>query len=191
MLDWKDLDIDEITEWPFKSQILIVLISFLMIQGLGYWFFLQPLIQDLEQEKQQEISLKNTVIDYSNKGKEVPIIEGQLNHSISRYRTLIQQLPTKKELTNMLSTINQIGLKNKLTLTRVNWGEKRRRQFLYQLPLNMELIGRYHDMGLFVQAVAELAIINFEYLEIQRVSDVSSELYFQIEGYIYQFRGEE
>lgn len=41
----------------------------------------------------------------------------------------------------MLASVNELGLDNALTFTRIDWGQKQNKEFLYRLPLNIELTG--------------------------------------------------
>ncbi|WP_154804865.1 type IV pilus inner membrane component PilO, partial [Vibrio cholerae] len=108
-----------------------------------------------------------------------------------RYDFLLRQLPVQKELASMLASVNQLGLDSSLTFTRIDWGERESQEFLYRLPLNIELTGSYHDIGDFSQAIAKLPrIINFDDVDWQRVSQESSTLHFRVRAYTYQFKQE-
>lgn len=190
-MDWRELDLDEITEWPIIPQLLVILLLCLCIQGAGYWFWLQPIQESIEQSKLDEISLKTTVKYKYNQVAAMPKMKDQLNELNLRYEFLSQQLPAQKELAGMLSGINQVGIQNKLTFTRIDWGEKQNKTFLYKLPLNIELTGQYHDIGSFSEAMADLPrIVSLENIDIQRVSKESSTLHFRVMAYTYQFRGD-
>ncbi|MDD9155789.1 type 4a pilus biogenesis protein PilO [Aliivibrio sp. S4TY2] len=192
MSDWRDLELDEITEWPLLPQLLVIVILCFVVQGMGYWFWIKPMIQDIEQLKQKELSLKSTVKYKYNQVAAMPKMENQLNELNLRYEFLAQQLPAQKELASMLSGINQVGIQNKLTFTRIDWGEKQNKAFLYKLPLNIELTGQYHNIGSFSEAMADLPrIVSLENIDMQRVSTESSTLHFRVMAYTYQFKGKE
>ncbi|MDD9175721.1 fimbrial protein [Aliivibrio finisterrensis] len=192
MSDWRDLELDEITEWPLLPQLLVIVILCFVVQGMGYWFWIKPMIQDIEQLKQKELSLKSTVKYKYNQVAAMPKMENQLNELNLRYEFLAQQLPAQKELASMLSGINQVGIQNKLTFTRIDWGERQNKAFLYKLPLNIELTGQYHDIGSFSEAMADLPrIVSLENIDMQRVSTESSTLHFRVMAYTYQFKGKE
>lgn len=191
MVSLQELDIDEITEWPLFPQILVVLLLMLIIQGFGTWFYLMPQNDELEGLKQQEQTLKTTLRIKANKVATLPQLQKQLNELTSRYDYLLQQLPVQKELASMLAAVNELGLDNKLTFTRIDWGEKQNKEFLYRLPLNIELTGDYHEIGDFSAAIAKLPrIISFDDVNWQRVSQESSTLHFRVRAYTYQFKPE-
>ncbi|MEZ9545667.1 type 4a pilus biogenesis protein PilO [Vibrio sp. 10N.222.51.C8] len=187
----QDLDVDEITEWPLLPQLLVILVLIVLIQGVGTWLYVLPLDDELQQMKQQEQTLKTTLRIKANKVAALPKLQSQLDELTSRYDYLLEQLPVQKELASMLASVNELGLDNSLTFTRIDWGEKQNKAFLYRLPLNIELTGDYHEIGDFSAAIAKLPrIISFDDVSWQRVSQESSTLHFRVRAYTYQFKSE-
>ena len=191
MMSLQDLDIDEITEWPLLPQLLVILVLMILIQGVGTWLYVLPLDDELQQMKQQEQTLKTTLRIKANKVAALPKLQSQLDELTSRYDYLLEQLPVQKELASMLASVNELGLDNSLTFTRIDWGQKQNKEFLYRLPLNIELTGDYHEIGDFSAAIAKLPrIISFDDVNWQRVSQESSTLHFRVRAYTYQFKSE-
>ncbi|WP_046224653.1 type 4a pilus biogenesis protein PilO [Vibrio sp. ECSMB14106] len=187
----QDLDVDEITEWPLLPQLLVIFALMILIQGVGTWLYIAPLDDELQQMKQQEQTLKTTLRIKANKAAVLPKLQSQLDDLTSRYDYLLEQLPVQKELASMLASVNELGLDNKLTFTRIDWGQKQNKGFLYRLPLNIELTGDYHAIGDFSAAIAKLPrIISFNDVSWQRVSQESSTLHFRVRAYTYQFKPE-
>ena len=191
MTDWLalDLDLDEIAEWPLLPKILVILLLCLVVQSAGYWFFLEPLSDDIEQLKVEELSLRSAVeYKYSQMA-----VDPQINHQLSelnlRYDFLARQLPEQKELASVLSSINQIGINHQLLFTRIDWGEKEDQPFFYKLPLNIEATGKYHDIGAFSEAIADLPrMINLDVVDIQRVTPESDMLHVRVMANTYQLK---
>jgi len=192
VVDWQDLEIDEMAEWPLLPQIVVIVLLIMAIQGLGYWFYLKPKEEQLNHLIQQEQTLKVALKIKANKVAALPQLQSQLDELTTRYELLLQQLPAQKELATMLASVNELGIDNKLTFTRIDWGEKQSEHFLYRLPLNIELTGDFHDIGHFSQAIATLPrIITFKDVTWQRVSQESETLHFRVRANTYQFKPEE
>ncbi|MBR9874663.1 type 4a pilus biogenesis protein PilO [Vibrio sp. J1-1] len=192
MVNWQDLEMDEIAEWPLIPQLLAISLLILLLQGFGYWFYLVPKEERLNDLIQQEETLKVALRIKANKVAALPQLQSQLDELTIRYELLLQQLPAQKELATMLAAVNELGIDNKLTFTRIDWGEKQSDHFLYQLPLNIELTGDFHDIGRFSQAIATLPrIITFQDVTWQRVSQESETLHFRVRANTYQFKPEE
>lgn len=191
VVSFQDLDLDEITEWPLLPQLLVIVLLILVLQGIGAWFYLMPKNDQLQLLKQQEPLLKTTLKIKASKAATLPHLQAQLDELALRYDFLLRQLPVQQELASILAAVNQLGLESSLTFTRIDWGEKQNQDFLYRLPLNIELTGDYHDIGEFSQAIAKLPrIINFDDADWQRVSQESSTLHFRVRAYTYQFKPE-
>ncbi|WP_045424178.1 type 4a pilus biogenesis protein PilO [Vibrio jasicida] len=192
MVNWQDLDMDEIAEWPVLPQLVVILLMVLLIQGFGYWFYLKPEEERLNTLIQEEQTLKVALRIKANKVAALPQLQSQLDELTTRYELLLQQLPAQKELATMLASVNELGIDNKLTFTRIDWGKKQSEHFLYRLPLNIELTGNFHDIGRFSQAIATLPrIITFKDVTWQRVSQESETLHFRVKANTYQFKPEE
>ncbi|WP_199483050.1 type 4a pilus biogenesis protein PilO [Vibrio owensii] len=192
MVNWQDLEMDEIAEWPLVPQLVVLLMLVLLIQGFGYWFYLKPEQARLDNLIQEEQTLKVALRIKANKVAALPQLQSQLDELTIRYELLLQQLPAQKELATMLASVNELGIDNKLTFTRIDWGEKQSEHFLYRLPLNIELTGDFHDIGRFSQAIATLPrIITFKDVTWQRVSQESETLHFRVKANTYQFKPEE
>ncbi|HAS3566782.1 TPA: type 4a pilus biogenesis protein PilO [Vibrio cholerae] len=191
MASLQELELDEISEWPLLPQLVVILLIMLLLQGAGYWFYLMPKQDEIALLKQEEETVKATLRIKANKVAVLPQIQAQLDELKERYDFLLRQLPVQKELASMLASVNQLGLDSSLTFTRIDWGERESQEFLYRLPLNIELTGSYHDIGDFSQAIAKLPrIINFDDVDWQRVSQESSTLHFRVRAYTYQFKQE-
>lgn len=192
MVNWQDLEMDEIAEWPLVPQLVAILLMVVLIQGFGYWFYLKPEEARLNTLIQEEQTLKVALRIKANKVAALPQLQSQLDELTSRYELLLQQLPAQKELATMLASVNELGIDNKLTFTRIDWGNKESEHFLYRLPLNIELTGDFHDIGRFSQAIATLPrIITFQDVTWQRVSQESETLHFRVRANTYQFKPEE
>lgn len=192
MVDFRELDFEDMPEWPLLPQLLAIGALVIVLQVVGAWFYLSPQQDELEQIRQQEVTLKSSIRIKAAKVAALPQLQAQLDELNTRYQYLLKQLPVQKELASMLSSVNEQGLKNDLTFTRVDWGEKQVQEFLYRLPLNIELTGAYDDIGDFAEAIAKLPrIISLHNVEWQRVSQESSTLHFRVRAYTYQFKPEE
>ena len=192
MVNWQDLEMDEIAEWPLVPQLVAILLMVVLIQGFGYWFYLKPEEARLNTLIHEEQTLKVALRIKANKVAALPQLQSQLDELTTRYELLLQQLPAQKELATMLASVNELGIDNKLTCTRIDWGDKESEHFLYRLPLNIELTGDFHDIGRFSQAIATLPrIITFQDVTWQRVSQESETLHFRVRANTYQFKLEE
>lgn len=189
MGDFKNLELDEILDWPRLPQLVVLLLVVVLIQGAGYWFYLVPKQDHLSALIEEEQTLKSTIRIKAHKAATLPQLKAQLDELSERYDYLLQQLPEQKELASMLAAVNELGIKHQLSFNRMDWGEKEQQAFLYRLPLNLELTGEYHHFGQFSQAIAQLPrIIYFEHVDFQRASQDSQKLSVNVRAFTYQYQ---
>ncbi|KGY13430.1 fimbrial protein [Vibrio tubiashii] len=184
-----ELDISEIGEWPIQFQLLLGLLMLIVLQGVGYWVYIQPKLEALEASKYQELQSRDVVASRAKKVALLPRLHAELAELSQRYDDFSRQLPVEKELASMLASVNQVGLDNDLSFMRLDWGQKQSLDFLYQLPLDIELVGQYHDIGHFAQTVASLPrLINLAEIHWQRTTLESDVTYFRVRAYTYQLK---
>jgi type IV pilus assembly protein PilO len=186
-----DLELDELSSWPLIPQLVVVGIVFVMAVLVSGWLSVKPSLEDLDYYKQQETQLKQELQVVARKAAMLPVMSAHLSDLSDHYDRLLRQLPAQQELASLLADINEQGLNNHLTFTRINWGKRQPQKFLLKLPLDIELTGSYDDIGRYAQAIAELPrIVLIENAEWQRVSLESSTLHFRVNATTYQFIAE-
>lgn len=159
MSDWRDLDFDEIPDWPIIPQLVVVALLALMVAGMGYWYWLTPLQHELVSLKQNERELRLKLTGRATQVAALPTVKKQIETLEHRYQTVVDQLPEETELASLLSGINDIGVRNGLAFQRIQWAPRIDQQWYYELPLNMELTGSYEQMGQFSASIAKLSRI--------------------------------
>ncbi|PSU70178.1 fimbrial protein [Photobacterium phosphoreum] len=172
MIDWRELELDEITEWPLLPQGLIALLVTLLLSALGYWYWLTPLTAELEQQKQQEITLRAQLVTRAAQVAALPRVKEQVVELNRRYQEVVEQLPEEQELASLLASINDIGVQNGLIFQSIKWASQIEHDLYYELPLNMQLTGSYQQVGQFAEAIARLPrIVNLRNVELARVDN--------------------
>lgn len=183
-----DFDLDDIIDWSLGPQLLLAAFILLVSAMLSTWFLVKPSYEDLNYYKQQESQLKQELEVVARRAAMLPIAAKQIEDLTIHYERLMKQLPAQQELASVLAAMNEQGLNNHLTFTRINWGKRKPQQFLLKLPIDIELTGTYDDIGRYTQAIAELPrIVLIENAEWQRVSLESSTLHFRVNASTYQY----
>lgn len=142
--------------WPIWIQIMAVLLLAGIIGFLGFRFLIQPKREELETAKQQEVALK---ADFEKKQKKVAALDAyraQLEEMQRSFGAMLKQLPNKSEVANLLNDISQtrlsVGLEEELFQPQAEVGK----DFYAELPISMQVIGSYHQMGSFASGISAL-----------------------------------
>ncbi|PSV25755.1 MULTISPECIES: type 4a pilus biogenesis protein PilO [unclassified Photobacterium] len=170
MADWQELELDEITEWPLLPQCIVATVLAVALSAFGYWYWVSPKNDQLEQMKQKEQTLKSQLVSRASQVAALPRVKEQVAELNRRYNEMIEQLPEEQELASLLAGINDIGVNNGLVFQSIKWAPRVEHELYYELPINMQLTGNYEQIGKFAEAIARLPrIVNLNNAELSRV----------------------
>lgn len=150
------LDPNNPGSWPLWAQVGAILLLCGIVIGLGYRFVIKPQQEELARAQQQEITLKQ---EFEKKQKKVAALDAfrtQLEEMQQTFGELLRQLPNKSEVANLLNEISQTRLAAGLEEQLFQPQSEINRDFYAVLPIKMELLGDYHQMGAFVSGIATL-----------------------------------
>lgn len=191
-INYSDLDMDNIAEWPRPAQSFVILVLFVALNCAGYVFYLGPKLDELEQLTGRETELKSTLVMKMHQAAKLPLIESQHDELQARVTALSAGFPEQKELSSLLAAVNDTGLQSNLTFTSMEWGDRQEQTLFFRLPLHIELTGNYDNIADFSQNIAALPrLILFEHALWQRVSQDSQILRFRVKAYTYQLKQKE
>lgn len=142
--------------WPRWAQIMAIVLLCAIVFFLGYRFLIQPKREELAQAQQQEVSLKQ---EFETKQKKVAALDAyraQLEEMQQSFGAMLRQLPNKSEVANLLNDISQTRLAAGLEEELFQPQNEISKDFYAELPIKMELIGDYHQMGTFASGIASL-----------------------------------
>ncbi|WP_139826492.1 type IV pilus inner membrane component PilO [Derxia lacustris] len=146
----------DVGTWPVAPRLAaLFLILVLMLVG-GYFLYWSDLIADLDAGRANEEKLKQ---DYRGKLQQAINLDAlrKQKEQVAQYVTALEkQLPSKAEMDALLSDINQAGLGRGLQFELFKPGASVRQAFYAELPINVRVSGRFHDMGAFVSDIANL-----------------------------------
>lgn len=158
--DFKYLNPRDPGAWPALPK-LVALIALLVAVLVGAFFLdWQGQIDEIERGKAEEAKLKVAYLDKKKQAVNLDLYKQQLREIDSSFGALLKQLPNRAQMDALLVDINQAGLGRGLQfeLFKPAQGEAIR-EFYAELPIQVRLIGNYHDMGAFASDVGQLSRI--------------------------------
>ena len=190
--DINDLDINNAGIWPTPVKVIVALIVFGLILGGGYWFFIKDQYAELERVEQKEQQLRET---YENKAYQVAnldVFKSQMVEMEETFGALVRQLPSETEVPGLLEDITNTALGSGLDLQEIKLQGERQRDFYSELPINIRVVGSYHELATFVSSVAGLPrIVTLHDLKISPVGGDGEQLNMQVLARTYRYRAGE
>jgi type IV pilus assembly protein PilO len=154
--DFKSLDPKDPGLWPFMPKVIILLGIFLVVLALGWWFGWRVQMEELDEKRQQEATLKDEWLGKKRQAVNLDEYQKQLAEINRSFGALLKQLPNASEMESLLVDINQAGLGRGLQFDLFKPGTEILKDFYAELPITIKIVGSYHDIGAFTGDIAKL-----------------------------------
>jgi type IV pilus assembly protein PilO len=172
----QSLDFNDIGRWPFVYRVAAVALAGVVATVAGLYLFVyedkMPLMEKAEVE---ERDLRVIFEEKQRKAANFSAYQDQLAEIERSFGTMLQQLPGKTEIPNLLVDISQTGLGAGLEEKLFQPKAELRRDFYAEKPIQIKLDGSYHEFGNFVSDIAALPrIVTLHNIEIRPIGKSSS-----------------
>jgi type IV pilus assembly protein PilO len=188
-VDLNDLDFNNVGSWPAAIKFIAGTIVLLVVLALGYNFHLKDLQASLETKQGDELALKEQFSSKAFQAANLDAYKEQMAEMEISFGALLKQLPSDTEVPGLLEDITRTGLGSGLEFEEIKLLPEVVQQFYIELPIQITVIGTYHDLATFVSGVASLPRIvtlhDFELLPSSK--DSSTELRMSILAKTYRY----
>lgn len=179
-IDLNDLDFENIGSWPLPVKLVANLLVCFMIAFLGYWFDTKNQIQSLNTAEAEELSLRSTFETKQHKAANLGAYKEQMATMKASFGALLRQLPEKTEVPGLLEDISHQGLATGLEFRSIRLQPEREIDFYVELPIEISVVGNYHQLAEFVSNVAALPRIVTLHDFVIRLQDPQNQDYSQL-----------
>lgn len=155
-IDLNDLDFSEVGNWPWPVKILTAVFCSVLIIVLGYWIFTKKQLNSLDQIQQEELQLRTTFEQKQHQAANLASYKEQMTIMKASFGALLRQLPEKTEVPGLLEDISHQGLASGLEFRTIRLLPEKEIDFYVELPIEISVIGKYHQFGEFVSNIASL-----------------------------------
>jgi len=149
-------DINAAGTWPKPVKIAAGVIVSVLVIVADIYYITNPQLDELNALEQEEVNLKVSFETKQKKAINLPDYLAQLEQIESSLGEMLKQMPTKAEVANLLVDISQTGLAAGLEFKLFQPNAEVRKDFYSELPINIQVIGNYNELGLFVSGLASL-----------------------------------
>ncbi|NKC00720.1 MAG: type 4a pilus biogenesis protein PilO [Pseudomonadales bacterium] len=157
--DVASLDVNNIGTWPVLIKVLVMIVLFAAVIGIGYSFHITDKQKKLDQVEAQEVQLRKQYEDKAQQAANLEEYRQQKQEMEAAFGALLRQLPSDTEVPGLLEDITRSALDNELTIESIDLQSENRTEFYVELPIKIVVEGDYHKIGSFVSGVANLSRI--------------------------------
>ncbi|WP_341303930.1 type 4a pilus biogenesis protein PilO [Pseudomonas sp. TMP25] len=192
-IDLSDLDFNNVGSWPAAVKFIAGALLLVIVFALGYNFHLKELQTNLEGKQAEEITLKEQFSRKAFQAANLTAYKEQMQEMEVSFGALLKQLPSDTEVPGLLEDITRTGLGSGLEFEEIKLLPEAAQQFYIELPIQIKVVGAYHDLATFVSGVASLPRIvtlhNFDLVSAS--NDSSSKLRMSILAKTYRYNDKE
>ena len=154
---------------PFWGQVALVAVVCASLVCVAYWAY--PNFSQMQQQNQADAKRLEDLQTEIRRGAAIeaklPEFEREIANLQKKLEDLLQILPTEPETGELLKWVKNLTDQSNLDLQRFDPGALRAVEFYREFPINMDVVGDYHDLGVFFDRISKYSrIINVDNVQI-------------------------
>jgi type IV pilus assembly protein PilO len=157
-IDLADIDWDFNAAWSWSPPVraAVILICCIAVFGAGVYYDTLDQLSALEVAEKKEAELKTTFEVKLNQAANLPAYQDQLKQIKQKLNDIIKQMPMQEEIAGLLIDISQTGIASGLEFKLFKPALPVVKDFYSELPINIEVTGRYDELSFFLSGLASL-----------------------------------
>lgn len=192
-VELSELDLNNLGAWPAAVKVISGFLLLIAAIALGYNFYLKDLQGQLNVQRAEEETLKQQFSTKAFQAANLDAYKIQMKEMEESFGALLRQLPSDTEVPGLLEDITRTGLGSGLEFEEIKLQPEVVQQFYIELPIQISVVGGYHDLATFVSGVASLPRIvtlhDFEILPVDK--DSVSRLRMSVLAKTYRYNDQE
>ena len=141
----------------FLAAVIAAFMFLLFLPGMEEYQTLQKSSQSLETKLQQDRRI----------AADLPKFKAEYEKMQKQMEAALTELPNQNEIPTLLTNISSLARDNGLNVLRFRPAKETPKGFYAEVPVELKLVGSYHEMAMFFNAVGNLArIVNINNLTI-------------------------
>ena len=155
--DFRRLNWQDPGTWPLIPKVVVLLAILIAVPVAGYFLDWQGQVEQIEAGRAEEQKLKESYVAKKRQAVNLDLHKQQLREIDTQFGALLRQLPNKSQMDALLVDINQAGLGRGLQFDLFKpAAQEIQKEFYAELPIEVKVVGNYHDMGAFAADVGAL-----------------------------------
>jgi len=184
-----NLELDNIGQWPKAAKIVLAIFLAIVVIGLGYVLMISDKIDGLARVAAEEQTLKQQYQAKYHIAANLELFQAQMIEAEALFAKQLKSLPESHETPGLLDDITFVGTTSGLNFVKLNWQPEITKEIYIELPIDIEVIGSYHDFGNFVSKIAGLPrIVTVHDFDIDIAAEGGDSLNLKLQAKTYRYR---
>lgn len=160
-IDFNNFNISELSvrnmgAWPWAIKGIVIFIVFILILSAGYILDIKKEFADLAAAEEEELRLRSDFEIKQHLAANLDAYKEQMAIMKASFGSLLRQLPEKTQVPGLIEDISHQGLAAGLEFKTIKLEPEKEIDFYIELPIQISVLGNFHQFGEFVSNVASL-----------------------------------
>lgn len=152
----RDLSFNNTAVWPQQYKVGLCVLIGAVIVGLVWYLIVRDQRTELAGLERQESDLRTEFETKQGRASNLEPLKQQLAQMEQQLQQMLRQLPSKTEMPDLIIDISQTALATGITNELFQPGPEAPKEFYAEKPIDLRMVGTYHQFGAFVSGVASL-----------------------------------
>jgi type IV pilus assembly protein PilO len=194
-INWRsalDSFFEKVQKIKKAHRLLIVSGLVLLVGGSFAWFIYMPRMEEIDRTEKEIADLKQKIQMGKIWGKKLAILQEEMAQVEKEFQKALKILPNEREIPSLLAGISQLGVDSKLQFRLFSPGKEEVRNFYVEIPVSMEVGGKFRDVVLFLDKISRMErIVNIVDISLRPNAPLSVDLITACKAVTYRFKSKE
>jgi len=162
-----DLNLDKIFKLPLAQKVIILIAVNIILLGLFYYMFYESKLEESSTLQEELTKLQAKHAEQKKVIADLPKWRKENEELKVKFKELLKLLPNTKEIPTLLTNISNLAQDCGLEILLFQPQNEVVKGFYADIPVDMQVLGDYHNIGHFFDKVSKLKrIVNISDLTI-------------------------
>jgi len=184
-----DARVEKVLNLPVYQRFFLVVIVMAVISAGFYLLVYQGQLAEKDSLSSRKASAQALLMKNQKIANNLTVYKAEYEKLQGELQTALSKLPEKKEIPTLLTNIGNLAREKGLDILRFKPADESPKGFYAEVPVDLQLVGSYHDAALFFEAVGNMPrIVNIKGLKLSNAKDVNGKTSLSIDCRAITFR---
>lgn len=152
----EELDFSSIGSWPKLFRIAAIVVGCVLLLALSYVLIFKADVDTLNTEINTQLLLRTQFKDKYHKAANLEEYTKQMQEMRLIFKDFLRQLPAENRMDALIENISQKATASGLEVVSFKPLVEKNQGFYVELPIELTVVGDYHNFGEFVSNIASM-----------------------------------
>jgi type IV pilus assembly protein PilO len=181
--------IEKVEKIKMIYRVLILAATILALGAFFYFVIYSPFSVKIEKNKKEIKELDVKILDAKKRERQLAKFEAEQAKSEEQLKEQIKLLPNESEIPDLLRNISALGIDSGLEFVLFSPKKEVPKDFYYEIPVSIEVVGKYHDVAAFFYKVGQMdRIVNIQGVSMRPKQALSATLNTTCSAVTFKFK---